>query len=207
MKKCLIISGGEFNSLPSNLEYDYCIACDHGFDHAKKLGIKPDLLIGDFDSLESIKEDFKDVPVQSFDTRKDDTDTMLAIKHAISEGYKHIILTCALGKRFDHTIANIQSMAYVCKEGGVCELISDTEYMCTLTLGEKVLLKKEGYSLSLFSLSDKCEGLTIEGSDYDVKNVTLTNTFPLGISNKFKNPTVKVSISSGTLLIIESLME
>ncbi|MBP5453453.1 MAG: thiamine diphosphokinase, partial [Lachnospiraceae bacterium] len=98
MKNCLIISGGEFNSLPSDFEYDYCIACDHGFDHAKKLGIKPDLLIGDFDSLESIKDDFKDVPVQSFDTRKDDTDTMLAIKHALSLGYKHIVLTCALGK-------------------------------------------------------------------------------------------------------------
>ena len=52
MKTCLIISGGEFNALPSDLQFDYVIACDHGFDHAKKLGINPDILIGDFDSID-----------------------------------------------------------------------------------------------------------------------------------------------------------
>ena len=207
MKNCLIISGGEFNSLPSDFEYDYCIACDHGFDHAKKLGIKPDLLIGDFDSLESIKDDFKDVPVQSFDTRKDDTDTMLAIKHALSLGYKHIVLTCALGKRFDHTIANIQSMAYACYEGAECELFSDTEYMCTLSKCEKLFTFKKGYSFSLFSLTDECKGLSIKGSEYDCENITLTNKFPLGVSNKFKKETVSVSLKDGILLVVQSLMQ
>lgn len=207
MKTCLIISGGEFNSIPSDLQFDYVIACDHGFDHAKKLGIKPDILIGDFDSISCKDSDYEDVPIQSFDSRKDDTDTMLAIKHALSLGYNHIVLTCALGKRFDHTIANIQSMAYACNEGAECELFSDTEYMCTLSKCEKLFTLKKGYSFSLFSLTDECKGLSIKGSEYDCENITLTNKFPLGVSNKFKNETVSVSLEDGILLVVESLMQ
>ena len=125
----------------------------------------------------------------------------------ISLGYKHIVLTCALGKRFDHTIANIQSMAYACNEGAKCELFSDTEYMCTLSKCEKLFTLKKGYSLSLFSITDECKGLSIKGSEYDCENITLTNKFPLGVSNKFKEETVSVSLEDGILLVVESLMQ
>ncbi|MBQ9862343.1 MAG: hypothetical protein IJM28_00375, partial [Lachnospiraceae bacterium] len=120
---------------------------------------------------------------------------------------KHIVLTCALGKRFDHTMANIQSMAYACNEGAECELFSDTEYMCTLSKCEKLFTFKKGYSFSLFSLTDECRGLYIKGSEYDCEDITLTNKFPLGVSNKFKKETVSVSLEDGILLVVESLMQ
>jgi len=207
MKTCLIISGGEYHPLPENLKYDFVIAPDHGYDYAMKMGIKPDLILGDFDSNSYDVSSVKDIPVEKFPVCKDDTDTMLSIKKALSLGYEHIIIACALGARFDHSYANIQSMAYVAEHGGVCELLGIGEYLRTLCNDSASLPKRTDYSLSLFSLTDRCEGVSINGSEYDCENVTLTNTFPLGVSNKWKADVVTVSVASGILLIVESLMK
>ena len=207
MKSCLIISGGDFAPLPENLEYDYVIACDHGYDHALKLGIEPNLILGDFDSCDFDKETVKDIPVETYPVCKDDTDTMLAVKKALSLGYRNIVIVCALGSRFDHSLANIQSMAYIAEHGGECELFGKGEQLKSLCNGSIELPKKENYSLSLFSLTDKCEGISIKGSEYDCEDVTLTNTFPLGVSNKWKDDVVTVSVRSGILLTVESYMK
>lgn len=207
MKTCLIISGGDFAPLPESLEYDYVIACDHGYDHALKLGIVPNLILGDFDSCNFDKESVTDIPIETYPVCKDDTDTMLAIKKALALGYRNIVIICALGSRFDHSLANIQSMAYVAEHGGTCELFGKGEHLKTLRSGSVNLPYKENYSLSLFSLTDKCEGVTISGSEYDCENVTLTNTFPLGVSNKWKEDVVTVSVKSGILLTVESYMK
>jgi len=207
MKTCLIISGGSFHTLPDHLKYDYVIAPDHGYDYAMRMGIVPDLILGDFDSCEFDKESVKNIPIESYPVCKDDTDTMLAIKKALSLGYEHIIIACALGARFDHSFANIQSMAYVAEHGGICELLGEGEYLRTLNGGSVDLPRREGFSLSLFSLSNGCEGVSIKGSEYDCDNVTLTNSFPLGVSNKWRADVVTVTLSRGILLIIESKLE
>ena len=207
MKTCLIISGGEYHPLPDNIEYDYLIAPDHGYDYAMKMGVVPDLILGDFDSACYDWNSVKDIPVESFPVCKDDTDTMLSIKKALSLGYEHIIIVCALGKRFDHAFANIQSMAYVAKSGGICEVYGCGEYLRTVTDSSANLPRKDDCSLSLFSLTDSCEGVSIKGSAYDCENITLTNTFPLGVSNKWKDDVVTVSVASGILLVVESSMK
>ncbi len=207
MNTCIIISGGEFHPFPDNLEYDYVIACDHGYDYALKLGIVPDLILGDFDSCDFDKENVTDIPIETFPICKDDTDTMLAIKKALSLGYRNIVIVCALGSRFDHSLANIQSMAYVAEHGGTCELFGKGEHLMTLCNCSVKLPYKESCSLSLFSLTDRCEGVSISGSSYDCENVTFTNTFPLGVSNKWNEAVVTVSVKSGILLTVESYMK
>lgn len=207
MKTCLIISGGDFAPLAESLEYDFVIACDHGYDHALKLGIVPNLILGDFDSCDFDKESVTDIPIETYPVCKDDTDTMLAIKKALALGYRNIVIICALGSRFDHSLANIQSMSYVAEHDGTCELFGKGEHLKTLRGGSVKLPYKENYSLSLFSLTDKCEGVTISGSEYDCEDVTLTNTFPLGVSNKWKEDFVTVSVKSGILLTVESYMK
>ncbi len=203
MKSCLIVSGGDFCSLPTTIKYDYVIACDKGLSYAKQLNITPDLILGDFDSyadsLDSSMENVLVYPVQ-----KDDSDTMLAIKEAIKRGFEHLIIICALGGRLDHTIANIQSMAYAASHNTVCEIYSDHEQLISFTGPEITIPAKEGYSFSLFALSDKCENLSIQGSAYDVDNVTLNNSFPLGLSNYWKEENIRLQMSSGILLIVMS---
>lgn len=209
MKKGLIISGGDYSSLPHEIEYDYVIACDKGAFYADRMGIKPDLIMGDFDSYEGdIHKFYADIPIETFPVMKDDTDTMLAIKKAFELGYKHMIIVCALGGRLDHTISNIQSLAYIAANGGIGEIISDTEHLRTFTgaEGKITLNKKEGFSLSLYSLTDRCSGLSISGAKYNVENVELTNTFPLGHGNSFVDDSVEISLTDGILLIIESKM-
>ena len=207
MGTCLIISGGDYSPLKDDIGYDYVIACDLGYEHALKMGIKPDMMVSDFDSLDRSKFPADEIALLEFPVRKDDSDTMLAIKHALKEGYGHIVISCALGGRLDHTIANIQSMAYVAERGGVCEIISDKEYLRTFTGGELSLEKREGFSLSLFSITDRCTGVSISGSAYDCENITLTNSFPLGISNYWKEERVTIRMSEGIMLIAESLIK
>lgn len=207
MKTALIISGGDFSALTEKIEYDYVIACDKGAAYAAKMNVRPDVIIGDFDSYDGdVRNLFSDVPVEKHPIEKDDTDTMLAIKHALKKGYTHIIITCALGGRLDHTIANLQSMAYTAAHGGICEILSDKENLRTFTGGTIQIPKREGYSLSLFSLSDTCEGLSVSGAKYNVTDVILSNTFPLGLGNHWIDDNITVSMTSGILLISMSSM-
>lgn len=204
---CLIISGGQFCELPAGIEYDYVIACDHGYNHAKQLNITPDLIIGDFDSYIGTIDEATDISIEKHPVMKDDSDTMLAIKHALSKGYNNIIIICAMGGRFDHSYANIQSMAYVANHGGTCTLYADKDIMQVLSGPNTISInKKTSYSLSLFSVTDTCTDLCISGSSYDVKNVELTNTFPLGLSNHIEAESAQISIGSGILLIVQSFI-
>ena len=109
----LIISGGDYFPIP-DLSCDYVIACDLGYLHAEKMGIRPDLILGDFDSAPV--PDGK-IPVEQHPVRKDDTDTMLAVKKALSLGYADLVMACAFGGRLDHAYANIQAGAYAAEQG------------------------------------------------------------------------------------------
>lgn len=214
MKTCLIISGGDYSPIDETIKYDYCIACDKGFEYAKRDLIVPDLVLGDFDSyegdiLEDIGEYNAAIEVKSYPIEKDDTDTMLAIKEAVLKKCKHIVIACALGGRLDHTLANIQSMAYAASIGCVCELHSENEYMRTLSSPNDnmaVINRTDDTSLSLFSLTDECTNLTIKGAKYNTDNITLRNNFPLGLGNTWIDDKVTITFDEGILLIVLSKM-
>lgn len=202
MKTALIISGGEFSAPALDFKYDYVIACDKGYLYSEKLGIKPDLVIGDFDSFDGSID--KDIPVITMPVEKDDTDTMLAIKNAMEKGYIDIKIICGLGGRLDHLIANIQSLSFVASHGGTCEIIDETNRARTFSGGSLTLPAMDGYALSLFSLSDSCKNLTIRGAKYNAENITLTNTFPLGHGNHWEEKEITLSLGEGILLIVMS---
>ncbi len=204
MKTALIVSGGDFSSPDLDLKYDILIACDKGYGYAKNMRLTPDVVIGDFDSFTGIVD--PGIKVLRYPIEKDDTDTMLAVKYALGEGCDRIVICSALGGRMDHTIANIQSMAYAATHGALCEIMSENEYMRTFTGGKTRVKERDGYSISLFSLSDECKDLTIEGAKYNLKNATLTNIFPLGYGNSREHDYVTISMSSGILLIVESVI-
>lgn len=209
MKTALIITGGDF-SVFEETEYDFVYACDKGVEYSKRLNITPDVILGDFDSYdEDFSKSFPEAKVLRFPVEKDDTDTMLAIKDALSRGYMHIIIVCGLGKRMDHLIANIESLHYIAAHGGVGEIISEKEHLMTFSDYEKPICIKEkpGYSLSLFSLTDSCKGLTISGAKYNTDGITLTNSFPLGHGNSILEKEAVISITEGILLIVESLKD
>lgn len=206
INKCLIVSGGEF-SIPNNIDFglfDYIIACDRAYLYCDELGIKPSVIVGDFDSAEQPNTD---IPIKKFPSRKDDTDTMLAIKHALDLGVKDITIICALGNRLDHAYANIQSGLYA--ESRNCKLkIMSKDTVISFVNSEKLIYPKcQGWSFSCFSVSNICKGVSITGSKYEVKNVTLTNNFPIGVSNTWESDSITVECEEGTLVIIESKLK
>ncbi|MBR5360984.1 MAG: thiamine diphosphokinase [Lachnospiraceae bacterium] len=212
--RCVIISAGSFTPIEIPLEEgDYCIACDAGFMYARDLGILPDLIVGDFDSLnelgpdavrtlEEIRESDPD-RIMQLEVRKDDTDTMKAVKIALLKGYKKIFLYGALGgSRFDHSFANVQTLLYIKHNGGTGYIMAHDK-MIMIAENETVKFNRgnTGY-VSVFSLSEKSEGVTIKGLSYTLDHGVLTADFPLGVSNEFIiDEEAEVTVERGTLLI------
>ncbi len=213
MKKCLIISGGEFSPLPDSLTSEYfaegaekplVIACDRGYEYAERLGIVPDIIVGDFDSA---PEPVTDIPIIELPTRKDDTDTMKAARVALEKGCRDISICCALGGRMDHSIANMQTGAFIVSEGGLARILGRDTEILVLCPGEYSIPRMDGWSLSLFALSDAVEGLSIEGCKFSGRGYSLSNRFPLGASNVWEEESAGICFSSGILMIVISRLK
>ncbi len=210
MKRCVIIAGGMYASIPKEYENDYLIACDKGYLYAKKEGLIPDLILGDFDSCDfKIPEkDFanekngKTPEILTFPPEKDDTDTLLALKIALERGFREIVILCGFGGRMDHLYANFQTLVYGANQGAKCSMEDDNHMVMALKDGEIVLQKKDGYYLSIFSVTNESRGVTISGTKYPLEQGILTNHFPLGVSNAWAEDQAKIKVEEGTLLII-----
>ncbi len=202
--KCYIFAGAP-DAKCSGVKFDkerYVICADAGFRLAVKMGIRPDVLIGDFDTYR--KKLPEDIEVIRHPAEKDDTDTMLAVKLALERGYNNIVICGGIGGRLDHTYANLQTLRYILKHGGNGELAGDGSFVTMQGPGVKVYSNMNGYYFSLFSYSDECKGVTASGFKYPLKNAVLKNSFPLGVSNQLTGNAGVISLEKGVLLVMYS---
>lgn len=203
MKECWIF-GSSF--IEDYSKYDvpqdaFEIAADGGYSHIKRLGIKPDLILGDFDSLnEKLPDDCDTITVPS---RKDDTDMMLAVKKALEKGYCSITICGALGGRLDHTIANIQTLEFIYEHGGNGRIFSESNIVMLQSNSSKTYPKIDGFYFSIFSLTDETV-VTTTGTKYNLTDYSLTRDFPLGVSNEILSEQAEITVKSGKLLILYS---
>lgn len=201
-KRCIIISGGNFEPIEGLRPGDFVIACDRGYAYAKSCGVVPDLVVSDFDSYAGPIDE--GVPVNRFKSEKDDTDTMIAIRCALEQGFDEAVLLCALGGRLDHTLANLQSLVYAQSRGLPCSILSADAEVRTLQNGSLRLPRREGWGFSVFAAQDLCKGVSITGAKYPLADVELTCAFPLGVSNEWTSESAEISVRSGILLIIQT---
>ena len=196
---CAIISGGEFAPL-DGIENAACvIACDRGYEYAARCGIKPDLLLGDFDSYTGALP--AGVEVLRLPVEKDDTDMMLAIKEGLGRGETEFHLYGGMGGRTDHTIANLQGLLYLADHGARGWLYGDRERFTAIRDGSITLPAREKGIVSVFCMGADSQGVTIEGGQYTVHDAVLTSSFPLGVSNHYVGNPVRVTVTQGSLLI------
>lgn len=200
---CYIVGAGSLyeGDLPfEKQENDLLIAADGGYEHLKKAGMTPDLLIGDFDSMEK-----PNVPCETITlpVEKDDTDIVFAVKEGFRRGYTRFVIFGGLGgKRISHTIANMQLLEYVAIQGGTARLIGGTTSLFLLSEGQNHTLEQEtGKELSLFSVTPTAS-VTLQGVKYPVTKATLERCFPLGVSNRVLESTATVTVHSGTVLVV-----
>lgn len=199
MKNCIIFCAGEFDRLAQNIQpEDLVIAADGGLRHTQALGITPDIILGDFDSLGHIPAGAEVHPVE-----KDETDAMLAIEKGLALGCDTFYLYGSLdGPRLDHTIANLQSLVYLAQHGAVGYLIGNRQIIRSLRAETLEFPGNFGGILSLFCLGSDARGVTIRGAKYELEEGSLTAGFPLGVSNHFMGNQVTVSIREGIVLAV-----
>jgi thiamine pyrophosphokinase len=204
--RCVIITpflNGPINEAYAFEEGDFLIAVDGGYAVAEAAGLRPDLVMGDFDSfpLERLSA-FPQDKIIKHPAEKDDTDVMLAIKTGFSLGMTDFRIIGGIGGRLDHTVGNLQALSYCLSRGGSA-WIDDGPNKATMTDAAEFLLPfREGCYFSLFSWSESCVGVRARGAKYPVGGATLTNSFPLGVSNEFSGGDVIITKESGRLLII-----
>ena len=197
-KTCCIIGAGAVTAL--SVPRDALVICaDGGLAAAQRFGVTPDLIVGDFDTLGAVPQGNNVVvhPVE-----KDETDSFLALRLGLERGCSRFLFYGCLGGRLDHTLANIQHLQYLAERGAEGVLIGAHETLTVVKNGSLRFPADRTGGVSVFSLSDKSEGVSIEGLYYEAKNVTLTNGFPLGVSNRFVGREAEISVKNGVLLVV-----
>lgn len=195
-----------------NINIDYVICADGGLEKVKKLGLIPNVILGDFDSVDtSVLEEYKSLNIETvtFPSEKDYTDMELAINHAAKIGFKDIILVGATGTRLDHTVANLLLIEEYHKKDINIKIL-DNNNLIQILNNSMIIPYRKNHFASIIPLSENIEGLTLEGFKYPLNDVTVKRGSTLCISNeiienngviKFKNGSALVFISRDWLFM------
>ena len=198
--KCSIFAAGTYYSCEKPVENSLVIAADGGCDYLLSQNCLPDYAIGDFDSGNCPE----DIPSIRLNSVKDETDTFEAVNLGMEKGCTEFHLFGATGGRTAHTMANIQTLAMLA-EKGMSGFIYGNNEIFTVLFNGKITFNEEskGY-ISIFSLDEKCEGVSEKGLKYSLDNYGLSNSYPVGVSNEFTGKQAEISVTDGKLLIIYS---
>lgn len=208
--KCLIISGGclqpssYYKQLANSAEYIIC--ADGGARHAKSLGVMPDIVVGDFDTLNEMEINELSqagVTLIRYPKDKDFTDTHIALLEAIRRGFIEIDIIAALGGRLDHTIANLMLLCLP-EAKKVNVRIAEEDQDVILIRRRSQLYGSAGETISLFSLTDSVKGINTKGLKYSLEQGELKMGLPIGVSNEFLEKKAEIEIEEGLLLVIKN---
>lgn len=206
--KALIVLGGE---APGRAllhrcakDADLIIAADRGLEAFASAQMKPDLLLGDMDSVSegvllSMQEDTE---IDRLPAIKDDTDGVHALDVAIARGAKEITLLGALGGRMDHALANLMLLVRAHREGAKAQILSERERI-VLVDGCAALAGAKGDTVSLLPLGE-AKGVTLSGFFYPLSEQNLGSDYPLGISNVVTEDEACVTVREGNLLLFHN---
>ena len=199
MKECVIFCAAECDGLARPIGPEsFVIAADGGLRHTEKLGLTPDAVLGDFDSLGFCPEGANVFPVE-----KDDTDAMLAVRLGLRQGCDEFLLYGSLdGPRLDHTVANFQTLQFLADHGAAGYLIGNTTMVTVVKNGKITFPAGLSGTISVFCMGPDAVGVTEKGLFYGLENASLTSGFPLGVSNHFTGEAAEISVKNGSLLVL-----
>ncbi|MBQ7559222.1 MAG: thiamine diphosphokinase [Synergistaceae bacterium] len=201
--RCVIVGGAEIKNYDLIKKYfspeDFFIYCDCGLKHEKNFGIKPDLIIGDFDSHD-MPQDLSNVII--LPVIKDDTDTIFAVKEAMKRGFDDFILTGVTGGRQDHNLGNIYALLMLAEKNKNALIVDDYSEIKLIKANEKIKIKRGWKFFSLINISGTAKGIFITGAKYNLENAEITPDFQYGISNEILDDYAEIFLSEGSLLLI-----
>lgn len=212
MRVCIILNGEIKNydyikNIINKNNYDYIVCADGGANHSYNMGIIPDYIIGDLDSIYSEIIEFyklKDVKFEKFPSKKDETDAEICVYLASKLNAKEIDFIGALGGRLDHMIANINLLYYVRNKGIYTKIISEYEDI-HIAINEEITINGDiGDTISVIPLNGDAKGVTLENLEYPLNNYDMKFYLPLGISNVMLDEKCSVKVEQGSLIIIKN---
>ena len=184
IKRAVIFCWSESDRFPCEIrEDDYIICADSGFKYAERLGIQPDILLGDFDSYSVIGNEAENMI--TLPAEKDDTDAMYAAKLAVSKGFEEIILAGGIGGREDHTKGAVSVLKFIRKKCKGC--VSDGYTTVNIVKnGETLVIPYDSdiRYISVFPRGSRTCGVTLKDMKYELDNYTIVDDFPIGVSNE-----------------------
>lgn len=184
---------------------DYIISVDGGTNHAYRMGLRPDLIVGDLDSIApEVKEHYRQqgCRFQTFPAEKDESDLQLALDTAAELKPSLVTIIGALGRRFDHAFGNVALLAKLCEKGIKAQIV-DATHTIRVFDRELAVSGKAGDYLSLFALTPRAEGVTTEALKYPLHAETLYAGDTRGLSNELLGRTAKVTVKNGKLLAVQ----
>ena len=209
-KRALIFANGSLTDLEAVRGLlrpgDYLVAADGGARHLASLGLRPDLLVGDLDSLtaqEVAGWGKQGVEILRFPPEKDETDLELALQITISRGYSDLTLLAALGGRIDQTLANIFLLGLPGLERALVRLDDGRDELFLIHARAEVH-GKAGEIVSLLPLGGPAHGVTTRGLRYPLREESLFPERTRGISNELLTDQAEVSLREGVLLCIHT---
>lgn len=200
MKRAVIMGGADIldYSFYISRETDFVICADGGYKHALALGITPDVLLGDFDSILSPLPE--NVETHAYPPEKDKTDLQIAVEYAIDNGFSNIYTIGVFGGRTDHFLGNMGLMLYAHQKGCKAVMEDADTWMCLLS-GELRLEKHDKYFLSVIPVyEDVC--VSIQGVKYPLQNTRICRGDTLGISNEIIEEEAYIKISDGSAIVL-----
>ena len=178
-----------------------CILCaDGGYLRALSAGIKPDVLMGDFDSCDIGQ--VEDLEKIVYPVRKDDTDLILALRYMAKHGCTDVEVLGCFGGRQDHALGNIQSILFGLTLGLKVTLLDPRNRIFAVTEGVTEIEREENSYVSFLCIGAPCEGITLEGFSYPLQDAVLTAEYPIGVSNEIVDEKARVTIRKGTLICV-----
>lgn len=189
-----------------NINIDYVICADGGLEKAEKLNLRPNLILGDFDSVDStVLEYYKNLNIETvtFPSEKDYTDMELAINHAIKIGFKDIILVGATGTRLDHTVANLLLIEEYHKKNINIKIL-DNNNLIQIVNNSMIIPYGKKHFVSIIPLSEKIAGLTLEGFKYPLNNINISRGSTMCISNEITENKGVIKLIKGSALVFIS---
>lgn len=212
--KYLIVAGGTVDEqfavdIIKNGGYEVIIAVDAGMDFFYKSRIMPDVIVGDFDSVEEEALEFfqgqEQMDIHRLNPEKDDTDTEYALRFAIGRGATKITVLGGTGSRLDHVIGNVVLLGVGLEKNVSIELL-DTHNKIKMTNSSLSIRKDErfGKYLSVIPVAGDADGVTITGVKYPLDNYDMHGFNTLGISNEIVDDEASITVKNGIVLVIES---
>ena len=204
MKRCVIVGAADINDYSRVKDRlrgdDFAIYCDGGLKHLNALGLRPGLIVGDFDSYEKPDLGAETIVLP---TEKDDTDSVYAVKEALKRGYEEFLLTGVVGARLDHTIGNVSILLYLDALGKKAEIVDDYSVMEIVSAKPAFVDDSFAY-FSLLNISGLARRICIKNAKYPLTDGEIKSEYQYGISNEvLPGRTAVVTVGEGRLLLVK----